>query len=110
MLDKVFLLPGVMLSSWVALGRVTAGSEGLDGSPTISALCCVDVLGSMILGAWGGWLWGGGSGSSVWREHPSAGLAGASRRVGTALLHPPQQLTTGIGEGTHINILATQHY
>lgn len=90
MSDKVFPSPGMILPSLVALGRATAGSEGLDGSPTISALCCADELGSVTLGKGGWWLWGGGSGSSILREHPSAGLAGASRGVSTALLlHPP---------------------
>lgn len=71
-MDKVWSSPGVILLSWVALGRATAGPEGLDGSPKISALCCVDALGSLTLGAWGG-CWGGSNGSSVWRERPSAG-------------------------------------
>lgn len=35
----------------------------------------------------------------------SVELAGTSKTATVALLHPPQEATTGIGKGTHISTL-----
>lgn len=92
-LHSICFLPGVIPLFWVTVRRAWAGPVGLDGSSRTSAMCSGAAPGALPLGigvrCLGGGCCGGGSDSRVWRELLSSGLAGASRKVGVALLHPP---------------------
>lgn len=82
-------------------------SAGLGCSCRISALGWAGAPGSLTLGEQGGRLDGGcwqvGGGSSALTELLPAGLAAASRGIVVILPHPPLEVTTGIGEGSHIS-------
>lgn len=86
---------GVVLPSWMTLGRALAGPAELGGLSRTLLPCCGIALGWLTLGTGAGHLsgghWGAGSGSRFWRGFLPVELAGTSKM---ALSHPPQEATT----------------